>query len=208
MKVLLINGSAKEASCTFTALSHVAKILEQSGVACEIVQLGGEPIRDCTGCLACRQLDNQCVHDDDMINAIIKKAEQADGFVFGSPVYYAHPSGRLLSALDRIFYAGSSVFAHKPGFAVVSARRAGTTASFDVINKYFTLAQMPIVSSTYWNMVHGAKPDDVLQDKEGIQTMENAANNMVWMLSCIEAGKQIGINPPVAKRDFRTNFIQ
>ncbi len=207
MKVLLINGSPKPNGCTFTALDHVAGVLQSHQITTEILQLGTAPIRDCTACLGCRKLENKCVFGDDIVNTIIEKAKTADGFVFGSPVYYAHPSGRIQCALDRVFYAASAIFAHKPAFSVVAARRAGTTASLDVLNKYATLAQMPLVSSTYWTMVHGAVAEDVKQDKEGLQTMENAANNMAWLLKCIQAGGQNGIQPPVAKREHRTNFI-
>lgn len=208
MKVLMINGSPNKQGCTFTALSETAAELERLGIESEIVWLGKEPIRDCIGCKACRKLDCKCVFDDDLINTIIDKAKQSDGFVFGSPVYYAHASGRLLSVLDRVFYAGGAAFSHKPGAAVVSARRSGTTASFDDINKYFGIASMPTVPSTYWNNVHGNASDQVKQDLEGLQTMRNLAKNMAWMLKCIEAGKQAGIAPPAPERDSQTNFIR
>lgn len=208
MKVLLLNGSSHQAGCTFTALSEIADQLAAEGIDSEILQLGSAPIRDCIGCGKCTELDCQCVFDDDMINQIIAKAKEADGFIFGTPVYYAHPTGRSLSVLDRVFYAGGSAFAHKPGAAIASARRAGTTASFDAMNKYFTINQMPIVSSTYWNNVHGNAPEDVKQDLEGLQTMRNLARNMAWMLKVIEAGKQAGIEPPQAERTHRTNFIR
>lgn len=142
-----------------------------------------------------------------MVNELIGKAAEADGFVFGSPVYYAHASGRILSALDRAFYAGGSAFAHKPGAAVVSARRAGTTSALDDLNKYFMINQMPVVSSTYWNMVHGNQPEEVAQDFEGLQTMRNIASNMAWLLKCIEAGKEKGITAP-ANPKIATNFIR
>ena len=173
MKVLLLNGSPHEAGCTFTALSEIAGVLEKNGIETEIVNFGTGAVRDCVGCGGCRTSGNRCVFTDDSINSIIEKAEEADAFIFGTPVYYAHPSGRILSALDRIFYAGSSAFQHKPAAAIASARRAGTTASIDVLNKYFTISQMPVVSSTYWNMVHGACPEDVKKDLEGLQTMRN-----------------------------------
>ncbi len=208
MKVLLINGSSRAKGCTFTALAEVSKVLELEGIDTEIIHLGMEPVGDCIACGGCSKLDNRCVFEEDIVNTVIEKAQECDGFVFGTPVYYAHPSGRILSVLDRVFYAAGSTFAHKPGFAIASARRGGTTASVDVLDKYFTISQMPVVSSTYWNMVHGNTPDEVLQDEEGLQTMRNAAKNMAWLLKCIEAGKNTGINPPTAERTYRTNFIR
>ena len=205
MKVLMVNGSAKAAGCTFTALTEVGKALESEGVDYEIFQLGAGPLRDCIGCLLCS--DKGCVFDDDKVNEFLEKAREADGFVFGSPVYYAHPSGRILSFLDRVFYAGSrhsqgSPFAGKPGAAVVSARRAGTTASLDVLNKYFTIASMPTVGSSYWNMVHGSKPEDVLEDQEGLQTMHNLGKNMAWLIKGCREGF------PAQEKGARTNFVR
>ena len=205
MKVLLLNGSTRKNGCTYLALSEVAKALNAEGVETEIVQMGGAPVRDCVGCNGCVG-KGQCVFGDDMVNEIIAKAQEADGFVFGSPVYYAHPSGQILSLLDRGFYAGSSAFTHKPGAAVVTARRAGTTASLDVLNKYMTDAEMPVVSSTYWNMVFGPALELVEQDNEGLQTMRNLGRNMAWLLGCIEAGRQQGCTPPQAEKDHWTNF--
>lgn len=204
----MINGSCNEQGCTYTALSEVAKVLNNEGIETEIIQLGKAAYRDCIGCGACRKLNNRCVFNDDIINQIIEKAEKADGFVFGSPVYYAHPSARLQAVLDRVFYAGSSVFAFKPGAAVVSARRAGTTASLDVINKYFTISKMPVVSSSYWNNVHGISAEQVSEDTEGLQTMRNIGHNMAWMLKCIEKAKNNGIELPRGESGERTNFIR
>ena len=206
MKVLMLNGSCNPKGCTYTALTEVGKTLTSAGIDYEIVQLGGGPVRDCIGCNQCSK--NGCVFTDDGVNDFIAKARQADGFVFGTPVYYAHPSGRILSVLDRVFYAGKDAFAHKPGAAVASARRAGTTASVDVLDKYFTIAQMPVVSSTYWNMVHGNTPEEVRQDAEGMQTMRNLARNLLWMVQCIQAGKAAGLQPPQAESEARTNFIR
>ena len=208
MKVLLLNGSSHPHGCTDTALREVASALENAGIDTEILFLGNDPVRDCTACGACANIPGKCVFDDDIVNRIIEKAREADGFVFGTPVYYAHPSGRILSILDRVFYAGKSAFVHKPAAAIASARRAGTTASLDVLQKYFTISQMPVVSSTYWTMVHGKEPEDVLKDEEGLQTMRNLASNMAWMLRCIEAGKSMGIQPPQAESVARTNFIR
>ena len=204
MKVLLLNGSPHERGCTFTALQEVAKTLTQCGVESELLWLGNGPVRDCIACGACRK-NGRCVFDDDLVNKIIDKAAACSGFVFGTPVYYAHPSGRVLSILDRVFFAGSSAFAHKPGAAVTSARRGGTTASFDVMNKYFTISQMPVVSSSYWNMVHGNSPAEVLQDAEGLQTMRNLARNMAWLISCIEKS---ALPLPETERGAMTNFIR
>lgn len=208
MKVLLLNGSSHPQGCTYTALHEVSAVLANAGLETEILFLGNDPVRDCTACGSCAKLSGQCVFDGDIVNRIIEKAREADGFVFGTPVYYAHPSGRILSILDRVFYAGKSVFMHKPAAAIASARRAGTTATLDVLQKYFTISQMPVVSSTYWTMVHGKEPADVLKDEEGLQTMRNLAANMVWMLQCIEAGKSMGIQPPQAEVGARTNFIR
>ena len=205
MKVLLLNGSTRKNGCTYLALSEVAKVLETEGVETEIVQLGGGTVRDCTGCNGCAG-KGQCVFGDDMVNEMIAKAKEADGFVFGSPVYFAHPTGHFLPVLDRMFYAGGEAFFHKPGAAVVMARRAGTTASLYALNKYMTDAQMPVVSSTYWNMVFGPAPELVEQDKEGLQTMRNLGRNMAWLLGCIETGRQQGRTPPQAERAHWTNF--
>lgn len=207
MKVLLVNGSPRAKGCTYTALTEVAKALEADGIETEIFQVGAKPVRDCIACMKCREL-KKCVFDDDVANALIEGAKTADGFVFGSPVYYAHPSGILLSVLDRAFYAGGYAFAGKPGASVVSARRGGTAASFDVINKYFGITQMPVVSSSYWNMVYGKTPDEVRQDEEGLQTMRNIGHNMAYLLKCMQAGKEQGILPPQNNVSVRTNFIR
>lgn len=207
MKVLLINGSSRK-ECTYTALSKVAESLNEEGIETEIINLGGTPVRDCIGCKMCAKNGNaRCVFNDDIVNTIIEKAEESDGFVFGTPVYYAHPSGRILSVLDRAFYAGKKAFEFKPGASIISARRGGTVASFDVLNKYFTISQMPIVSSTYWNNVHGNNKEEVVQDLEGMQTMYNLGKNMAWILKCIEIGKQNNINQPV-NTTVKTNFIR
>ena len=208
MKVLLLNGSSRPNGCTYTALREVADTLEHDGIETEILFLGNKPVRDCAACGACGNHPGRCAFDDDIVNRIIEKAREADGFVFGTPVYYAHPSGRILSVLDRVFYAGKDAFIHKPAAAIASARRAGTTATLDVLQKYFTISQMPVVSSTYWTMVHGKEPEDVRKDDEGLQTMRNLAANMAWVLRCIEAGKTVGIQPPQAESGARTNFIQ
>ena len=207
MKVLLVNGSSRK-ECTYTALSKVAESLNEEGINTEIINIGGTPIRDCIGCGMCAKNGNsRCVFNDDIVNEIIKKAEESDGFIFGTPVYYAHPTGRILSVLDRAFYAGKKAFAFKPGASIISARRGGTVASFDVLNKYFTINQMPIASSTYWNNVHGNNKEEVVQDIEGMQTMYNLGKNMAWLLKCIESGKKNNINTPENKM-VKTNFIR
>ena len=208
MKILLLNGSSHPQGCTYTALREVADVLEAGGAETEILFLGNEPVRDCTACRACQTHPGRCAFDDDIVNRVIEKARESDGFVFGSPVYYAHPSGRILSVLDRAFYAGKDAFARKPGAAVLSARRGGTTASMDVLNKYFTINQMPVVSSTYWCQVHGNTPEEVRQDAEGLQTLRNLGRNLLWLLRCIEAGKAAGVQPPQAETDARTSFIR
>ena len=205
MKVLLLNGSIHKDGTTATALQKIAETLEQNGIETEIYQIGAKPISDCMACGQCAKL-GKCVVEDGL-NEFVAKAREADGFVFGTPVYFAHPSGRILSFLDRAFYCGKSAFAFKPGASVAVARRAGTTASFDVLNKYFTISSMPVVSSTYWNNAFGANGEDAKQDAEGMAVMENIGKNMAWMLSCIQAGKEQGITPPDQTRA-RTNFIR
>ena len=205
MKVLLVNGSSREHGCTDRALREVAAALNEEGIDTEFFFIGNAPIPDCTACGSCRKT-GKCVFGD-VANRLAEKALECDGFVFGSPVYYAHPSARLLTVLDRAFYSCGRNFAFKPGAAVVSARRSGTTASVEVINKYFGITSMPIVSSTYWNAVHGNTPAEVEQDMEGLATMTNIGHNMAWMLRCIEAGKAAGITPHELKRE-RTSFIR
>ncbi len=169
--------------------------------------MGGKPIRDCIGCDGCKGRGH-CIFNDDMVNECIDKAKEADGFIFGTPVYFAHPTGQIQSLLDRMFYAGGEYFTHKPGAVIASARRGGTTAALDTLSKYFGIRQMPIISSTYWNMVHGSTPDEVRQDREGMQTMRNLGRNMAWFLKCVEAGRQQGIKAPDAETTSWTNFIR
>ena len=205
MKVLLVNGSSRENGCTYQALCEVQRALNEENVETEIVFIGNAPMSDCIACGSCGKT-GKCVFDD-MVNQVAQKAKECDGFIFGSPVYYAHPSGRLLTFMDRLFYSGSQHFKFKPAAAVTSARRAGTTASFDVINKYFSICSMPIVSSTYWNHVYGSKPQDVAEDKEGLMTMYNLGKNMAWLLKCIESGRQNGIDRPENEK-IKTNFTR
>ena len=205
MKVLLVNGSSRPDGCTNAALSEVERALQEEGIETEMVFIGNGALPDCIACGKCRETG--CCVFGDVVNDFVEKAKTADGFVFGSPVYYAHPSGRLLTFMDRAFYSGGSAFAFKPAAAVLSARRAGTTASFDVINKYFTICSMPVVSSTYWNHVYGTQPEEVAEDKEGLMTMTNIGKNMAWMLKCIELGKKNGLEHP-ANEKLRTNFTR
>ncbi len=206
MKVMLVNGSMHKDGCTYTALAEVEKALNANGVETEIYQLGDKTVSGCRGCWACKKT-GACVFDDGTVNDFVKKASECDGFVFGSPVYYASASGVLVSFMDRVFYSGGKYLAYKPAAAVVSCRRAGASTTFDVINKYFTINQMPIVSSNYWNEVHGNTAQEVLQDAEGLQTMRVLGNNMAWLLKCIEQGKQQGIAPTKEKKVW-TNFIR
>lgn len=203
----MVNGSPKAKGCTYTALCEVAGALEKSGIETEIFHVGTEAIRGCMGCGACRKLDKKCVFNDS-VNTFIEKAETADGFIFGSPVYYASASGALTSFLDRVFYAGKPNFEYKPGAVIVSCRRGGASAAFDQLNKYFTISNMPIVSSQYWNQVHGNNPEEVKQDLEGMQTMRTLGGNMAWLLKSIEAGKQIDIHVPEKEISVSTNFIR
>ena len=206
MKVLLVNGSYHENGCTYTALCEVAKALNANGVETEIYQLAQHTVNGgCMGCWGCKT-SKACVIDDG-VNEFVKKAAEFDGYVFGSPVYYASASGALIGFMDRVFYSGGRSLAFKPAAAVVSCRRAGTTATFDVINKYFTLNNMPIVSSNYWNAVHGNTAEEVLQDEEGLQTMRLLGNNMAWMVKCLDLGKKYGLEP-LTERKIRTNFIR
>ena len=206
MKVLLFNGSPRANGCTFTALSLIAEELKVQGIDSEILQAGNKPVQDCVACGGCAG-KGKCVMGD-FVNDFIDKAATADGFVFGTPVYYAHPTGRILSIMDRMFYAGSQNFKHKPAAVIASARRGGTTASLDTLVKPLEMVQMPIVSSSYWNMIHGNSPEETLRDLEGVQTMQNLAKNMAWLLKCIEAGKKAGITAPNNDPIVRMNFIR
>lgn len=207
MKVLLLNGSGHAKGCTFTALQEVEGALKKNKVETEIIQIGGNPIAGCIGCGACKST-GKCFREGDGVNEFVEKAKQADGFVFGSPVHYASSSGMLTSFLDRVFYGKSSIFQGKPGACVVSCRRGGASATFDQINKYFTINCMPVVSSQYWNMVHGNTPEEVRQDLEGMQTMRTLGNNMAWLLQCIEAGRNAGIYFPEREPAVFTNYIR
>ena len=205
MKVLLVNGSLHEKGCTYTALCEVAKALNANGVETEIYWVGQTKIGGCMGCWACKKT-GQCVLDDGL-NEFVAKAAEFDGYVFGSPVYYASASGALVSFMDRVFYSGGKKLAYKPAAAVVSCRRAGASTTFDVINKYFTINNMPIVGSNYWNEIHGNTAEEAAQDAEGLQTMRMLGNNMAWLLKCIALGKEAGLEPETEKKIW-TNFIR
>lgn len=204
MKVLLVNGSFHQKGCTYTALCEVAKALNANGIQTEIYQIGNAT-SGCRGCRACKKL-GKCVIDDG-VNEFVEKAANFDGFVFGSPVYYASAAGALVSFMDRAFYSGGRNFAYKPAAAVVSCRRAGASTTFDVINKYFTINNMPVVGSNYWNEIHGNTAEEAAQDEEGLQTMRVLGNNMAWLLKCIELGKIEGLEP-VKEKKVMTNFIR
>ena len=212
MKVLLVNGSSHVHGSTMRALEEMVRVFEEDGVETEIIQIGGKPIADCLQCNRCSEL-GACVIKDDGVNDFVAKAREADGFVFASPTYFAHPSGRLFSFLDRAFYSNGShelyeAFMFKPGAAVAIARRGGTTATLDAINKYFGISQMPVAGSTYWNMAHGLTAEDIPQDDEGLQTLRNLARNMIWMMRCFEAGKAQGIPYPATEAEAVTNFVR
>jgi multimeric flavodoxin WrbA len=210
MKVLLVNGSPHRKGCTWTALNEAAKTLNEEGIETEIFWIGIKPLAGCIACKTCAK-KGRCVFDD-TVNEFLDIAKDADGFIFGSPVHYASATGAMTSFMDRVFYtnmqAGRQTFSLKPAAAVVSARRAGTTATFDQLNKYFTISEMPVISSRYWNMVHGVEPEDVEKDLEGLQTVRILARNMAFFLKCKEAGLRAGVQLPVQEPTVRTNFIQ
>ena len=188
MKVLLINGSPNINGCVSRALKEMIDVFKKEGVEIELVNVGNENIRGCIACGYCYS-NGKCVFDD-LVNKVAKKFESADGLVIGSPVYYGSPNGTILSFLDRLFYSTSFDKRMKVGVSVVSCRRGGNTATFDVLNKYFTISSMPIASSSYWNMVHGFTAEDVENDLEGLQTMRNLANNMVFLMRGIKLAKE------------------
>ena len=205
MKVLLVNGSLKEKGCTNRALEEVAFALQKQGVETEIFWVGASPISGCLGCGACRSI-GKCVIDD-TVNAFAEKCKSADGFVFGSPVHYASASGAITSFMDRLFYSAGKDLAFKPAATIASCRRGGASATFDQLNKYFTINNMPVVSSNYWNQVHGNTPSEVEKDEEGLQTMRILGYNMAWLIRCIELGKGAGLSPE-REAKIRTNFIR
>lgn len=206
MKVLLINGSPHEFGCTYTALAEVERALQAEGVETELLYIGSHAISGCLGCGYCAK-NGKCVQKD-AVNEALEKALAADGLVLGSPVHYAAIAGQASSFFDRLFYASVGRFANKPGTGIVSCRRGGASAAFDELNKYFTISNMPVVSGTYWNQVHGNTPDEVKQDLEGMQNMRALGRNMAWLLKCIEQGKAAGVALPVQEEKIKTNFVR
>ena len=205
MKVLLVNGSPRKEGCTYTALCEVAKSLNEEGIETEIFWVGNKPLSGCIACYSCFKT-GKCALDD-CVNEFNEKAREADGFIFGSPVHYAAAGGTLTAFMDRVFYSSRGLYRLKPAAAIVSARRAGTTAALDQLNKYFTISGMPVASSSYWNIIHGGKPGEAEQDAEGIRTMRNLAKNMVFLMNAISREKKIAGLPESEKKAF-TNFIR
>ena len=206
MKVIMINGSPHAKGCTYTALQEVAKVLHSHGIETELVQIGAKPINGCIACGKCKE-SGKCIFDD-CVNEVAARLEEFDGFIVGAPVYYSGPSGQSTAFLDRLFYCASAKLRNKPGAAVVSCRRGGASASYDRLNKYFGINSMPIVTSQYWNQVHGNNAEEVVQDEEGMQTMRTLGENMAWLLKCIAAGRAAGVKPPKKEPGIRTNFIR
>ena len=203
MKVLLINGSPHKENCVHTALSEVASTLEAGGVASEMFWIGNQPVQGCTACFKCRTCGSSgCVFKDELYTALVEKLKECDGLIVGSPVYYAGPAGSLCAILDRVFFSAGQYLRHKPAACVVNARRGGCSAAFDRLNKYFTLMQMPVVSSTYWNSTHGTTPDEVKLDLEGLQVMRNLAREMAHMLKIRSIA-----DVPAPEKKVSTNFI-
>lgn len=205
MNVLLLNGSPRKNGAMFTALSEVKTQLEKNDIKTTVYHLGKKPIYGCIDCRKCRKT-GYCVFKEDGVNECIDLLKKANGFVVASPVYYAGPNGALCAFLDRLFYANSAAFAFKPAAAIVNCRRGGASAAFDRLNKYFTIARMPVVPSQYWNSTHGRTPEDVAKDKEGLQTMRTLADNMAWLLKCIRYAKD-AVPYPTIKPVKTTDFI-
>ena len=210
MKVIMVNGSPHAHGCTYTALQTVAAALNENGIETDVFQVGIKALSGCIACMKCAET-GQCVFKD-KVNDFIEIAQQYDGYVFGSPVHYAAASGAMTSFMDRVFFStfcsDNKIFRLKPGAVLVSARRAGTTAALDQLNKYLTWAEMPVISSRYWNMVHGHSPEEVMKDEEGIQVMRVLGKNMAWFLKCKDAGLKAGIAMPEPEGPIRTNFIR
>ena len=206
MKVLILNGSARANGCTARALKELENTLHKEGIETETILIGNKDVR---GCIACRTCANtgKCVFDD-IVNEIAPKFEESDGIVIGTPVYFAGASGNMISLLDRLFFSTHFDKSMKVGASVISSRRAGSTSAYDEINKYFAMNNMPIVTSQYWNQVHGTNPEEVRKDEEGMQTMRTLANNMAWILKCIDVAKKAGVEYPEKEKQIKTNFIR
>lgn len=207
MKVLLFNGSMNPNGNTNLALREIEKELNAEGVETEVLCIGGKPVRDCIACGGCVG-KGKCIFEDDVANEWIAKAREADGFVFGSPVYFAHASGRILSIMDRMFYAAGDAFKQKVGACISVARRAGTIQAVEDMNKHLSISGMIVPCSTYWNMAFGRNPGECTADAEGMQTMRNLAKNMAWIMKCIELGKKSNLNPPTLDLSQKTHFIR
>jgi multimeric flavodoxin WrbA len=204
MKVLLVNGSPHEKGCVYTALTEIADTLKSEGLDSEIFWIGNRPVQGCIGCWQCRE-KGTCAFQDELYTGFIEKMKNSDGIIIGSPVYYAGPNGSLCALLDRVFFSGSEFLRRKPGACVVNCRRGGSSAAFDRLNKYFTILQMPVVSSQYWNSTHGTTPEEVKEDEEGLQTMRTLARNMAYLL---KSNAVSGIGLPPSEPLLRTNFIR
>lgn len=207
MKVLMINGSSHAQGTTYAALSVIAEELKAQGVESEIISLGTAAVHTCMGCGNC-QKNGKCVFDDDPVNAIGEKVKEADGYIFGAPVHYASPAGAMIALMDRLFYSYGRFMKFKPGASVVVARRAGTTASYDVLNKYMQISSMIQVPSTYWNMVFGSNGEQAMLDEEGVTVMKAIGSNMAWILKLLEKAKGTELERPVIVKKSRTNFIR
>lgn len=207
MKVILVNGSPHKNGCTHTALNEIAKELHAQGIETEEFWCGTKPVMGCIGCGRCKDT-KQCWYAEDGVNEFLCKVPEADAFVFGTPIHFAGTSGSIKPFMDRAFCSKMDIYAGKLGAAIVSCRRGGAQGGFEDLNRYFMIANMPVVSSNYWNEVHGNTPDEVMQDVEGMQTMRTLGKNMAWLLKCVEAGKQAGVNFPEHEAKVRTNFIR
>ena len=205
MKVLLVNGSPNAHGCTYTALSEVASALNSEEIQTEIYQIGKGPVQGCIACGYCGSA-KECTFKNDVVSNAAEKIREADGFVFGSPVYCAGATGQITSFLNRLNYSNKRGFLHKPGAAIVSCRRAGSTATLDQLNKYLVICQMLLVGSQSWAMVHGTNPDEVRRDLEGMQTMRLLGRNMAWILKSIEAGREAGIQLPKPEERIYSKF--
>lgn len=207
MQVLLVNGSPHANGCVYTALSEISKTLNQEGIESLLFHIGNKEIHGCIACGKCRET-GRCIFNNDTVNECISLAEKADAIIVGSPVYYAGPNGALCALMDRMFFATGKKLAFKPAAAIVSCRRGGASSSLDRLNKYFSFSNMPLVSSQYWNEIHGNTPEEVLKDVEGLQIMRTLGRNMAWLLKCIDYAKRNGLSYPKQEVWTPTNFIR